>query len=78
MWSKLRTKVHGKQARDGGSPAESEAGPGLDLPLGDDKLGEASPSLSLSNTLDSVEEHCGLFPLETADSLLTPGPAILE
>ncbi|KAJ0117970.1 hypothetical protein J7T55_014421 [Diaporthe amygdali] len=76
MWRKLRAKAHDKEARDGPLP-ESKAAPGLDLPPfvpGEDKLKDASPSPSI----ESVEEHVGLFPIEPADPLSTPGPAILD
>ncbi|KAK2613542.1 hypothetical protein N8I77_000449 [Diaporthe amygdali] len=76
MWRKLRARAHGKQARDGPLP-ESKAAPELDPPPfidGEDKLREASPSPSIK----SVEEHVGLFPIEPAAPLSTPGPAILE
>lgn len=76
MWSKLRARGRGQQARIEPSAVVNPAsGDGMPLSLpGDDKVDEASSSHPISST----EEHFGLFPIEPANCPTTSGPAILE
>lgn len=76
MWSKLCVRGHGQQARVEPS-AEVKPVSGVSMPLslpGDDEIDE----VSASHSINSVEEHFGLFPIESTNCPNTYGPAILE